>query len=53
MCRNTLVCFVVVKHNGLNTSMLYFWTIDVTQSFTCGLIAWNVRGQLLWDRALN
>jgi len=47
ICRNTLVCFVVVKHNGLNINMVHFWTIDVSYaevwSFTCGRIAsWNV-----------
>jgi hypothetical protein len=26
MCRNTLVCLVVVKCNGLNINMVYFWT---------------------------
>jgi len=48
MCRNMMVCFVVVKHNGLNINFL---TIDVSYagvwSFTCGRIAWNVRGELL------
>lgn len=30
MCRNTMVYFAVVKHTGMNISMVYFRTIDVS-----------------------
>jgi hypothetical protein len=46
MCRNALVCLVVVKYNNIN--MAYFWTTGVWYTGVCSFtgrhLAWNVSG---------